>query len=300
MALMAALTGCTRSQACSPAAQPSGATQVASGPSGRVVRLTLEEGEHHGLSGLTADDDGGFWAVPERQHVLLRLAATGHIERRVPLDGVPAGLDLEALAWLGQGRFAIGTESAAAQSSELVLLVASDAERAHVVETVAIDYAGLPIAGEANRGIEGLCATSGHLLAAFEQVREVDGVRLATLVHQPPTGPRRIVDVALSTPTGKLSALACRLTMDALEVVAVERHFDVHRILGFALPLSGAATRVMPRIERALEGLLPATHNPEGIAYDGAAWLLVIDNHYGIIRGPNELLRVTGASASQN
>src|SRR5262245_35852728 len=62
-----------------------------------------------GMSDLTIDDRGVIWAISERDRVVLELEL-GKPPIRHPLDGVPDGTDTEGIGWLGEGRFAIGTE----------------------------------------------------------------------------------------------------------------------------------------------------------------------------------------------
>jgi hypothetical protein len=274
------------------AARTEPVTRSAAEEPASVVRIDLKLDDVNGLSGLATDGAGAVWTVPERQSLLLRLSSTG-IDRRVPVDGVPDGLDLESIAWLGEGRIAFGTEAKTTpRPSDLVLVAEVGRERATVVERLELAYSGLPIQAEKNRGIEGLCHAEDHLLASFEQVVSDKGKRKAVIVHRNPNGKLRTLTVSLTTPTGKISALECRSNAHGLEVIAVERHFGVRRIITFDMPFEKSQQHLDARVVLDLERLLPSESNPEGITWGPGKVLLVVDNHYGERTGPNELLRV--------
>ena len=84
-----------------------------------------------GVSDLTSDGHGALWAIAERDRFVLQVALTGKVVRH-PIDGIPAGLDTESLAWLADGRLVIGTEGTDAPTAAIVFanLVAD-----HVVAT---------------------------------------------------------------------------------------------------------------------------------------------------------------------
>jgi hypothetical protein len=257
-----------------------------------VERVDLDLAEPNGLSGLTTDGDGRLWTVAERASMLLRLGQAG-ADRRARVEGVPENTDLEALAWLRGARFAIGTESTVTpRAADLVLVAEVDGDRAKIVERLAIPYSELPVEAESNRGIEGLCHAEGHLLAAFEQVLGDGTNRRGLIVHRPPRGGLRVFEVMLTTKAGKFSGLECRRVGHALHVIAVERHFGVHRVITFDVPLEGNAMTLDARLVCPLEGKIATSLNPEGITWQGDSLLLVVDNDYGGRTGPNELLRV--------
>jgi hypothetical protein len=209
----------------------------------------------------------------------------------VPIEGIPRGLELEAVTSMGSGRFAVGTEAANAdRPSDKIFLVQVSGTRAHVDDVIDLPYSGLPIAATANHGIEGLCWADGHLFAAFEQPLVSPAGRFAVLVHRNPSGHLHTSTLALTTATGKVSGLDCRLTTDGADVIAIERHFGVRRVLAFAYSFARAAAS-KPRVVRDLNNVLPANANPEGIAWDGAAFVVILDNHYRVRTGPCELLR---------
>ncbi|HEY8429378.1 MAG TPA: hypothetical protein VIL20_13425 [Sandaracinaceae bacterium] len=245
-----------------------------------------------GLSGLARDGDGALWAIAESAGPLVRIEGARGIP--VPLDGVPAGLDTESLAWLGEDRFAIGTESMhSGRPGDLILIARLEGARARVVDRVTLDYAELGIEAEENHGIEALCAAGGRLFAVTESVRTVGGSRRASLAIYSLAegrweGTREIV---LGSETGKIAGLACRTRGAVVEAHAVERHFGVARILRFELA-PGARDLVRPSVVRNLDGRLDGDPNLEGIEHDARGLVLIVDNHYRVRTGPNELVYV--------
>jgi len=96
----------------------------------------------------------------------------------------------------------------------------------------------------------------------------------------------------LTSATGKLSALDCDLAPDGTATVwAIERHFEVSRLLSFTLPPVGTGSDdITPKIERDLAPYLGRTVNLEGIAKlpDGRI-VIVNDNQYTSVEGPSRL-----------
>lgn len=252
-----------------------------------------------GLSGLTRDEDGALWAIAERDRRLLRVGPGG-VEASVAIDGVPDGLDTEAVVALGAGRFALGTESQDAERDrDWVLLAHREGGMLRVEDRVALPYDALHAEVADNDGIEGLCAHDGRLVAAIEHVQEEGGERHAALALR--DGDRwRGFRVRLTTDIGKLSALSCRTEHERAVVYAVERGLGprplfgerrwVTRILSFAPP--DGSTVASPRVVLDLSDEIPERPNVEGLAVDDDAVWLVVDNHYGRVTGPNVLFRV--------
>lgn len=246
-----------------------------------------------GLSGLAIDGDGVPIAVAEGGEALVAIGPRG--ARAIPLVGVPDGVETESIAWLGGDRFALGTESMdVGRTADAILIVERGPERARVVDRVALPYSVLGVRGEENHGIEGLCFAPGErggtLIAAMENVASRDGARWAPLGVREGDGAFRRVLLRLGSETGKISALDCRRRGDAIDVIAIERHFGVMRIVQF--DLRAGVDRVTPRVVYDLAGRLEGDPNLEGIARAGDELLLVVDNHYGTRQGPNELVRV--------
>lgn len=273
-----------------PAATPGGSEGLGRVHPVVVATTNLGIEDLDGLSGLTRDGDGALWTVPERTRLLLRLGARG-VDRRLKIVGIPDELDVEALTWIEQGRFALGTESHVADRREdKVYFVAIGADRATIESTLSVDYATLPIRAVANHGIEGLCFAEGRLLAAVEEPFLSGGQRYGVIVQWSPEHRQSVDLVELTSDVGKLAGLDCRRgSTTTLEVIAIERHFGVRRVLAFELPLDQAAT-VQSRVISDLNEALDASTNPEGIAWDEHGIALIVDNHYKIRTGPCELL----------
>lgn len=282
--------GCSR--------EPAGGAPVDAGPAPRVSLTDLGIHDASGLSGLAADDRGVLWAVPERQPILLEMPGGGALPRSIPLRGAPDGLELESLAWLGEDRFAIGTEAGCRGGAEPILIVRRDGAEARVERTIDLSLALWGASCDLRRGGEGLCFAGGQLVTGLEQVLEPGkGERLAPVARVDlATGAATPFRVALSSATGKLSALDCRARGDVIEVVAVERHFEISRILVFSLPAAGPADPAPVRA-RVLADL--GTHTSGGKRnFEGIVWrderrlTLINDNHYGNVTGPCEMVEV--------
>lgn len=243
-----------------------------------------------GISDLTIDDRGVLWAIAERDRKVLEIAlgsgtatVTSH-----DLTGIPGGVDTEALAWLGDGSFAIGIEGSTIPIAAIVLakltggaIVAGDTQR--------FDADQLGVAPTINHGIEAVCGKTGQLLAA-EEIAGVDpdATRWASLVRVEGDQTTR-AKLHLTTKTGKISALHCTFEPDGTaHAVAVERHYGVSRVLSFDVP-RGAAD-ITPKVEHDLAPVVGSL-NIEGIAKlpDGRL-VLVNDNQGATASGPTKLL----------
>ncbi|MBZ0117586.1 MAG: hypothetical protein K8H88_11350 [Sandaracinaceae bacterium] len=271
--------------ACSGAAP---APSASSGPP--LERVDLHLSSPNGLSGLAADEQGRLWAIAERERVLLRIV-DGRVEARVPIDGVPEGLDTESLAYVGDGVFAAGTESMDEdRTSDVILLLRVEGERARVAERIEMPYALWPgVHAEENHGIEALCHVDGTLIAVLEDV--LDDPRRQLLGRYAIAQRRWSASmVATTSERGKIAGLTCRRASGSIEALAIERHFETMRVVRFDPMRDGM---IDPQVVLPLEGRLPGDPNLEGIELDGATIVLVVDNQYRGLSGPNELVRVT-------
>ncbi|MAQ14073.1 MAG: hypothetical protein CMN30_04660 [Sandaracinus sp.] len=265
-----------------------------------------------GLSGMTIGPDGGLWAVPEEARTLLRLDPVTGAVRSFPIVGMPADLEAEALAWRpgpNGGELVIGTETdGPSRPSDDLVILDFDGQFAHVREMVRCPYGLWHLQGQHNRGIEGLCAVGRDLVVAAEITGEENGRRYAPLGRRDDDGRWNAHRVWLSSDTGKISGVECRLLDDGVaEVFAIERHFGVLRILRFVLPPlpDGAGSSTAPTSMDEVPALTPEvvlnldrwaqsrdpSPNFEGITFleDGRLALLS-DNHYrGELSGPSEL-----------
>jgi hypothetical protein len=262
MILMAAL-------ACS---QPSSPPAVPAG-------WTLDAVEGRGLSGLSMRPDGTLWAVSERSGSMRRVGGDGQLA----LVGVPAGLEPEALAWIDEDRFVLGTESDdAGRSVDVVLFGRVEGGQAVVVDQWSLELAKLGVAPVGNKGLEAACVSDGTLVVVTELVDERAGRWAPYASRALEGGAWTTGRLKLSTSTGKVAGLAC--TAD--RAWAIERHYGVAHVLDWALPATGDVIgRVVLDIDAAVTGDLP---NLEGIVRrrDGGLWL-ISDNDHGGVTGPS-------------
>lgn len=286
-ALLLLLAACAGSPAPSPGADPE--------PPPAPERVILRAGDVTGLSALAIHPDGTLWTAPERDRVLLEVGDGGAVQRW-PLAGIPRGLDLESAAWIDSERLALGTESSLLPSGtpreggDPIFVVRRTADRFEVSATIVVDYALWDMQVNSNEGIEGMCTAGGALYLGIETVADRSGSRRAPLARlDPDTGTFTPYLLALTSTTGSLSALACRERDGVIEAIAVERHFGVSRLLSFTLPAEGGV--IEPVVLYDLADFIAQTRvNIEGIELDGDDILLVVDNHYKAVTGPNELL----------
>jgi hypothetical protein len=265
-------------------------------PNGRVVNVAVPD--LPGLSGLARDDAGSLFTVAEDARVLLEVSVAGVEQRRWEVSGAREGVEFESVAWLGKDRFAIGTEGGCDDGSEHVLIVEREGNGAKVVRDIAMPLGAWGAACDKKRGVEGLCAAGGKMIAAIESpVVGKDGERQAAIARiDERTGEVTAYRMGLTSKTGKVGGLECREKDGAIEVLAIERHFEVSRLLTFSVPLQGAAEDA-PRAARVLLDLFPYTNGGKR-NFEGVVWLddhrvmLVVDNKHGKITGPNELVEV--------
>lgn len=259
-----------------------------------------------GLSGAATDARGTLWVVPERRHVLIEQGASPRV---FPLAGVPDDLDLESLAWLGthegRERFAVGTEGVCERNTHAVLIAERQGEAFGVVETVRLPLDLWPeTVCEDGHGLEGLCAALGpqgevHLVAAIEHPeRDAEKRRFAPLAVRGPDNAWRALRVGLTSETGKISGMDCRLVEQGIEVWAIERHFETSRLVRFVVPVDGAPVgpdvSSGPIAPEVLLDLFPYTdsarRNFEGLTVTSDRVRVLVDNQWRTITGPNEIL----------
>lgn len=263
-------------------------------PEGALLELDLPPPGIDGCSGLAQDDEGAFWTVAERDAALLSFRVsetTGRAARpEVELGRVTRlsesfteGRDLESLAWLGDGRLAIGTESDPASDAEIILVGRRSGDRVEADGRLELGREPWPGLGPTdNAGVEGLCAAGEWVVAALEAVVVEGATRLAPIAATR-LGDRhwRPFRLALTTATGKVSALSCRARGERLEVFAIERHFHVGRVLRFELMPTAGPRDIAPEVVADLAHSLSALPNFEGIELTGDRLLLLTDNQHG-------------------
>lgn len=256
----------------------------------RFERITLDTHGEHGLSGLAVDGDGALWSVAERGASLWKITLAGGAATtaRFAIRGLPDGEDLEAIAVV-PGGFLVGTEGREAGVARAFRLVADgDGYRVEgAPDELRGDELGVRLGD--NQGTEGACAAGATAFVAIETVgRDARGRWAPIVAIDRAAGTRAVQRLRLTTETGKISALDCWLDGDRVRAVAIERHFDVTRILAFEL---GGAGEIAPRVAEDLAPVLRGSLNLEGIARlpDGRI-AAVVDNQYGGVTGPDEVL----------
>ena len=277
-------------------------------------RARVDAGRYIGISDLAPgrDPNGApaYYLFPERQRALLQLdppwpnandLTQAPLRARAELrsvEGVPVDHDTEALAFLPDGRFVLGTETPwPNRSHDDVLVVQRRGHGASVVARWPFAYAPFGLRGQSNQGLEGLCVAGNSLLVASETAGKApDGSRYAPLGLrrlQGTTGGFVPLRLPLSSATGKVSALACRAVDDGrLEVLAIERHYGVGRVVRTFVPVDAAPfAPLQAQVVVDLTELMPRLPNYEGIAWlDGGDVLLITDNSMGFATGPTEVL----------
>lgn len=242
-----------------------------------------------GISDLTLDEHGRLWAIAERDRVAIELAPDGTHLVRHPIDGIPAGVDTEAIASLGGGQFVIGTEGAHGPTAALVW-ARLEAGRLVAAPGRELTSAELGVTLVTNHGVEAVCGTGDEVLAAIETVGTDAAGRYAPLVHL--RGDRLTVGkLRLTSDVGKISALACAWQPDgAVDLHAVERHYRVSRILHGTL--AAGAADVAPAIQIDLEPVLHDSLNVEGLVVLPDGHLEAVNDDQGhTVSGPTYLLR---------
>jgi hypothetical protein len=243
-----------------------------------------------GMSDLSVDDHGTLWAISERDRkvVEIHLGPPPTVITH-PLEGVPDGLDTEALAWLGDGSFALGYEGAHTPVAGILFAQLKDG-KVVIDRSRSFTASELGVEPTINHGIEAVCGRPDQVLAAAEVVgTDTDGTRWASLLRV--SGDTIIgTRLHLTTKTGKISAMHCTMDADGTaHVVAIERHYGECRILSF--DVSPQATTITPKVEYDLAPVIGDSFNLEGIARlpDGRL-VLINDNQGREAKGATKLL----------
>jgi hypothetical protein len=265
-----------------------------------VRRSLLDDQDIVGLSGLGREPDGSFWwAIPETAPFLARLELLPGrvVSKRIPIDGLPEGIEAESLARIGDGRFAIGTERNDPRDRDRIfLLEKSGEERLRVAGSIDFDYSLWKTQGRGNRGLEGLCASEGLLFALSETTIDEGGRRWS------PLGRRLLGDgewtpfrLALTTEKATFSSLGCRSLPggEEVELLVIERTFGIGRIHRVVVPRRGPGRDLEPEMIVDLTTVVREIQNFEGIEWRGEGhYVMVIDNMYHSRQGPTEVVEL--------
>jgi hypothetical protein len=248
-----------------------------------------------GLSGLATDESGALWTVAERARTAYRITLDAALHPTVdpyPIEGGHNGYDLEAIAVLGGGAFAFGTENQRSGVATIQLAM----QRGHtlaITNTITITDQDVGVPLDANHGAEGVCGVGSTVIAALESwstephrwapvLRIIDGV--VVRAHR----------LSLTSATGRISSLDCTIDADGtVHALAIERHFEVMRVLAFTLPRDAPET-IQPTVILDVGAELNGKANLEGIARlaDGRL-VAVVDNQWKTIEGESRLIVFT-------
>jgi len=258
-----------------------------------------------GLSGLATDASGRLWTIAERAYRAYRITLDASLRPAIetfPIEGIPAGLDLEGIAVLDGSRFALGTEGHD-DGAATILVAELRGTVLAVTQSIDLPESSVGIHLQKNFGAEGVCGAGDMIVVAIEGAGVDAGRRWAPVLQIKNGVITRRHRVWLTTQTGKLSGLDCTIAADGtVSSWAIERHFEVTRLLRFTLPPAGAGAGsagsgaagsddVTPTVSLDLAAVLHGKLNLEGIAQlpDGRI-VAIIDNQWKTITGPSELL----------
>jgi hypothetical protein len=269
----------------------------------RAARLfkEIEVPTAPGLSGLATDDTGGLWTVAERDAKAYRITLDAEDKPTLEtftVEGIPPKFDLEGIAWLGGDRVAFGTEGKI-EGVATVLLAERRGTAFVISSAIALPETKLGIDLPANHGAEGVCGHGDTILVAIEGAGTMGGKRFAPIVRITSGQIVHVHRLWLTTKTGKLSALDCTIAKDGTaEMIAIERHFSVTKILRFKLPLEGGD--ITQTVVLDLGPVLENRLNLEGIATlaDGRI-VAVVDNQWKQLQGPSVLLVFTPGAVKE-
>ncbi|MBA3396444.1 MAG: esterase-like activity of phytase family protein [Deltaproteobacteria bacterium] len=270
--------------------QPAGAgeRERARPPVFREIELATAAG----LSGLARDNDGALWSVSERAGLIYRIVLDRKLRPTIqafPIEQLAEKIDLEGIAVIGDGKFALGTEGRIDGAAN-VLLAERRGAAIIITGVIALSEQVLGLKLPMNAGAEGMCGVGDKLLVGIEATGEDAGRRWAPLAVIEDGKVARVHRLWLMTATGKLSALDCRRARDGtIEVLAIERHFEHTKILRFTLPAGPGDITPIEALD--LGPILKSRLNLEGIAWteDGNV-VAVTDNQWKKISGPSLLL----------
>ncbi|MEM6732806.1 MAG: esterase-like activity of phytase family protein [Myxococcota bacterium] len=259
-----------------------------------TARALLNETTHAGFSGLAFDDQCRLWGVPERETALIRFEVDGEklsVAERIPIDGHPSGYDLESLAF-ADGRFYAGTEHLRPdRQSDPLLVIERSGDRATVISRIDFDYGAWGILASRNHGVEGLCVGGDYIVGAAELGLGTSKRKAPVAVYSRTSGELvKAFKVALTSETGKFSALDCNVKGQVIDLLAVERHYGVARLVRATLDLSRDETEIRSRVQSDLSTKVDPLPNFEGVALgpNGSTYL-VTDNQSSTASGPTIL-----------
>ena len=252
-----------------------------------------------GTSDLALDDHGHLWSIAERDREIDEIVLTEKPFAvtivKHPMDGVPDGLDTESVAWLRDGTFAIGTEGQNDPTASVMNGALQPNGHIAVTPGVALTSEQLGVELTVNHGAEGLCGHGDDMLVGIESFAKLpDGTRWSPIVRMHAGAVVGVQKLWLTSSKGKISALSCRFAADgSADVIAIERHYGVSRIITFTAP-AGSTADITPKVALDLWPIVRDVYheklNLEGIVKlaDGR-WVMVNDNQGAHVEGVTEL-----------
>jgi hypothetical protein len=144
-----------------------------------------------------------------------------------------------------------------------------------------------------NHGAEGLCGRGDDLLVGIESFATLpNGSRWSPLVRIHAGAVVGVQKLLLTSDKGKISALSCQFAADGTaEVVAIERHYGVSRIITFTAKGTGDITpQVALDLWPVVRDVYHEKLNLEGIVKLGdGRWVMVNDNQGAHVEGTTKL-----------
>ena len=260
-----------------------------------------------GLSGLTEGPDGELYAVTERQGVVIALQPGAF--RPLALRGLAEGLDTEGIGMLPDGSIALATETSGRRDGDQVLIAVpvrdsrGQTQSYQVTDALVLSYEPWNIQAEDNKGLEALSTVGERIIVAAEAVRRdaTSKTRWAPIALRDLSEDRwRYYALHLSSSTGKIAGLSCRKNKASkarLDCLAIERHYDVARILSFqidARATSPSPIPLVPEVHIDLKPYLAPCTNPEGLVWlQDDTMYIISDNHHGKRQGPTRLMTLS-------
>lgn len=250
-----------------------------------------------GLSGLATDEQGALWTVSERGYRAYRITLDAKdkptIETFVVQGHDEKNVDLEGIAVLGGGKFALGTEGRVAGIATVLLAEHRDGALV-ITSPIVLSNAEVGLEMAANHGAEGVCGAGDTIIATIEGAGGTGpDARWAPVVRIEGGKVVRTQRLALTSATGKISGLDCSVAADGtITAWAIERHFEVTRFLSFTIPpLGQGGDTLTPTVVLDIGEVLNSRLNLEGLARlpDGRL-VAVVDNQWKTITGSSELL----------
>lgn len=237
----------------------------------------------NGLSGLAKSPEGQLWAASEGGE-LIRLGQHGEVGPKARIRELDPSFEIEALTFLANGDFVLGTEVDRERSSDVILLAraSADGDELEIYRHLLFDYSLWDISPPPDQGVEGICNTGTAILAVSEATEVRGETRYAPLGSWDiASGRWDAYWIELSSETGKLAGLTCRTSAHGVEFVAIERDFGVAHILhGSLTGASGGGAdekTIRPDLVLDWSGI---AQNLEGVAWIDRDRLYVLDDNY--------------------